>query len=288
MVGERADVCEVGVQMNKCLAVASAILLAVMVHAAKAETFPVGDVFRPLVADPMEPRTFFSLLSLKTATDRFTVASIGAGTNFGLVRWSGERPGEGWQLGIFGSIASQFDLGAASDALINTDFRVGIPLSYKRGEFSGRARILHQSSHLGDEFILQGLAPQRVNLSVEVFDFTLAWERAGWRPYVGGSYLLRGDPEGLKKPGVHAGFDYVGHAPILGGGRLVGGLDIKSFEQMDWRAGVSAKLGLEYGRPSPEQRGVTLLLEAYDGFAPFGQFYPDEITYYGLAVQFNY
>ena len=116
----------------------------------------------------------------------------------------------------------------------------------------------------------------------------LAWERAGWRPYVGGSYLLSGDPEGLKKAGVQAGVDYVGRAPVFGGGRLVGGVDVKSFDELNWRAGVSAKLGLEFGRPSPERRGVTVLLEAYDGFAPFGQFYRDDISSYGVSVQFEY
>ena len=35
-----------------------------------------------------------------------------------------------------------------------------------------------------------------------------AWEFGGWRPYVGGFYLLSGDPDGLKKPGWHAGVDY--------------------------------------------------------------------------------
>ena len=273
--------------MNRCLAGAFAILLAVVVHAAQAETFPIGDVFRPLVADPTEPRFFLSKLELKTATDRFTVASIGAGTNFGLYRWTGERPGDGWQAGIFGAMFSQFNLDAASDALVNTDFRLGLPLTYKRGDFSGRARVWHQSSHLGDELILSGSAPQRVNLSIEVFDFMLAWERAGWRPYAGGSYLLSGSPEGLKRPGVQAGLDYAGRSPVFGGGRLVGGVDIKSFDALGWHPGVSAKLGLEFGRPRPERRGVTVLLEAYDGSAPFGQFYRDEISYYGVAVQFD-
>lgn len=274
--------------VRKCLGGVLAILLAVIVQAAKAETFPVGDVFRTLVADPAEPRSFVSVLSLDTAVDRFTVASVGSGANFGLTRWPGERPGEGWQLGVFASVFAQFNLDASSDDLINTDFRIGLPLSYKQGAFSARAQIFHQSSHLGDDLILSGNAPQRVGLSVEAFDFVLAWERGGWRPYAGGYYLLRGDSEGMKKPGVHAGLDYAGHAPMLGGARLVGGLDLKWFEETGWRAGVSAKLGLEFGRPRPERRGVTVLLEVYDGFAPFGQFYRDEVTAYGLALQFDF
>jgi len=98
--------------------------------------------------------------------------------------------GEGWQLGVAGTIFSQFNLDAPSKDLINTDFRIGIPLSYKRGPFSARASIYHQSSHLGDEFILSGAAPRCVNLSFEALNFVAAWELGGWRPYAGGFYLL--------------------------------------------------------------------------------------------------
>ena len=34
---------------------------------------------------------------------------------------------------------------------------------------------------------------------------------------------------------------------------------MKWFEQEDWDAGVSAKVGLEFGRPRPERRGLTVL-----------------------------
>ena len=183
---------------------------------------------------------------------------------------------------------SQFNLDASSDDLVNSDYRIGLPVSYKRGAFSARASVFHRSSHLGDELILSPSAPQRLNLSIEALDFVAAWDIGGWRPYAGGYYLLSGDPDGLKKGGLHAGLDYAGSAPVLWGGRLVAGLDLRWFEETGPGVGASAKLGLEYGRPRPERRGVTVLLEAYDGFAPFGQFYRDDITYYGLGVQFDF
>ena len=227
------------------------------------------------------------MLSLEAPNDTLTAGSVGAGATFGLYRWPGERAGEGWQLGVSGAIFSQFNLDAPSKDLINTDFRVGIPLSYKRGPFSARASIYHQSSHLGDEFILSGAAPRRVNLSFEALNFVAAWELGGWRPYAGGFYLLHGDPEGLKKPGWQAGVDYAGSAPVLFGARLVGGVDLKSYRATDWDVGVSAKIGLEFGRPRPERRGVTVLLEAFDGPAPWGQFYRDKVTTYGISLQFD-
>ena len=273
---------------RKCLAGTFVSLCALLgAPTAFAETFPDGDVFRPLIADPLEPRFFASLLSLDAPNEKTTVGSVGAGANFGLYRWPGERAGEGWQVGLFAAVFSQFNMEAPSYDLINSDFRVGIPISYKRGPFSARASLHHQSSHLGDEFILTGPAPQRVNLSFQALDFVVAWEFGDWRPYAGGFLLLKGDPHGLEKTGWQAGLDYAGRTPVLAGARLVGGVDLRSFKEMNWDVGVSAKIGLEFGRPRPERRGITMFLEAFDGPAPWGQFYQSKITTYGISFQFD-
>lgn len=266
----------------------AAMLLLFSIHSARAESFPEGDVFRPLVADPYEVRTFLSVLGIDFERNQTTAASVGIGVNFGLYRWHGQRPGEGWQVSMFAHFASQFDLEADSYPLVNTDFRVGFALSHRSGAFSTRAKLLHQSSHLGDEFLLQGTGPAREDLSVELLDVAVAWERAGWRPYVGTLYVLHADPASLKKWGLQAGVDYAGSTPVLFGGRLVAGLDYRALEENDWRGRISAKAGLAYGRQEPQRRGITVLLEYYDGPAPFGQFYHDVISYYGVALQFHH
>jgi hypothetical protein len=270
--------------------VAAAIVLCLAAAgAAAAEYFPVGHVFRPLLADPAEPRSFVSVLRADTAeTEPFTIASVGFGSNFGLVRWPGERPGEGWQAGVFGAVFSQFNLSESSDDLINSDFVIGLPLAARRGSLSGRLRVWHQSSHLGDELILHGGALARADLSMEVADAMLAWERGGWRLYGGGSYVIRRDASNLKRAGAQAGIDYEGSRALLAGGRLVAGMDVKGFEETDWDPGMSAKLGLQYGAPHPARRGLSLFLVVYDGFAPFGQFPSTEVRYYGASLQFDF
>jgi hypothetical protein len=273
---------------GKWLVALVAVCLAAAARPGSAETFPINDVFRPLTADPMEPRLFLAWLSVdRSEGGRTSVAAIGAGINFGLVRWREGEPGEGWQLGIFGSISSQFDLDSAADDLINSDYRVGIPLTYRRGEFSARGRIFHQSSHLGDEVILNGSAPQRIDLSYEATDLVVAKHIGNWRPYAGGSYILRSSMDGMKKAGLQAGVDYAGPRPVVAGARVVGGLDIKWQEETDWRVAISGKIGLEFGRPRPERRGVSVFLEAFDGPAPFGQYLRHQVAYQGVSVQFD-
>jgi hypothetical protein len=271
--------------LGRCLALAIAISGGV---ASAGESFPIGDVFKALVADPLEPRTFISSIRVEDEVDRFHVASVGLGKSFGFYRWPGARPGDGWQIGVFGTILSQFNLDTSNDELVNSDFFIGVPLTFRRGAFSARARLWHQSSHLGDELILAGRAPVRIDVSFEVLDALVAWERGPWRGYGGGLYTISREEGIPSRTGLQAGMDYVGSREVLAGGRWLGGIDVKWLETRDWKAGISAKMGLAFGRPAPERRGLTVLVEAYDGFVPFGQFVRTDVTYYGAALQFDF
>ena len=43
-----------------------------------------------------------------------------------------------------------------------------------------------------------------------------------------------------------------------------------------------------FGRQSLDHRGISLLLEAYDGFAPFGQFFVEDLRYRGVTLQLEF
>ncbi len=65
--------------------------------------------------------------------------------------------------------------------LVNADYTVGLLASYRTGRLSGFLRLCHQSSHLGDEFILNSQTPvSRVNLSFEEVDLKLSYDVASW------------------------------------------------------------------------------------------------------------
>ena len=182
-------------------------------------------------------------------------------------------------------------MNAPSTYLVNADYIVGFPLSYRNDRWSVRLRFFHQSSHLGDEFLLR-VHPDRVNLSFESLETLLSYEWDNWRAYGGGEYLVNREPEELEPGILHAGFEYRASDPTwnigtLGAARLVAGLDVKSWEQHDWRSATSLKFGFEF-RPlrdaSLRERSWNLLLEFYDGPSPYGQFYTYDISYWGLAM----
>ena len=118
--------------------------------------FPRGEVFCSLIADPKADGSFASYLH-GTSSSAFgtNLASIGIGDRAGIWRWNGPTVGEGIQLAVAGNVYAQFDLEAASYDLINADYLIGLPLTFRFNPVSGRLRLYHQSSHLGDEFVLR-------------------------------------------------------------------------------------------------------------------------------------
>jgi hypothetical protein len=247
---------------------------------------PPGDVFRPLLADPKQPRFFAAYVWITSPRLTTQVGSVGLGENIGLLRGPSSR----WQVSVAAGVFSQFNMKTPSYDLINTDFIVGLPLSARVGPFTVRLRLYHQSSHLGDEFILS-TNPERVNLSFESAELIVSREFAWLRLYGGGEYLVRHMPDDLKPGLLHAGLEVRPAPPLvrlgrLGQGRLVLALDAKSFEQRKWQAGWSARGGLEFS-PGTGRRRWSVQLEAYDGPTPFGQFYQDNVSAIGLGLHFS-
>src|SRR5262249_8803445 len=128
---------------------------------------PEGDVFCPLIADPKAVYSYIAYVRGSSTSPLGTdLGSVGVGDRFGLVRFGGPRPGGGLRVTLEGGVFAQFDLNTPSDDLINADYVIGLPLTYRRGPFSTRLRFYHQSSHLGDEFVLRSRIP-RENFSFQ-------------------------------------------------------------------------------------------------------------------------
>ena len=196
--------------------------------------------------------------------------------------------GDGLQLSVEASLVARFNMSTPSYSLINADYSIGIPLTFRSGAHSIRFRLYHQSSHLGDEYLLSANPPNRINLSFEALELLYSFEWRGWRGYAGGEYLIRKDPADLKPGMAHWGIEYRGTRPLLWKGRLVGGVDWKSYEEHAWAKDTSVKVGLEFGRPNPGQRRLRLMAEWYRGYDPRGQFYMNRVEYYGLNVSLGF
>src|SRR2546426_1420587 len=165
---------------------------------------PSGALFPSLLADPKEPEFFATYLWERSSRLASKLGSVGFGQTFGVL---GTRD---WQLSIAAGVFSQFDLSSSTADLMNTDYLVGLPVAYRRGSTALRFRLYHQSSHLGDEYMIHAHA-QRVDLSFEAAELLLSRELAQWRVYGGGEYMFTHSPADLKPGVLHAGLEY--HQP---------------------------------------------------------------------------
>lgn len=256
--------------------------------------FPQDSIHCPLLADPKEPRSFISLQrgTFRSLDDPSgegaTLVSVGIGDTFGLVRWNGSQPGDGVQLDVFGAVFAQFDYEAPSKDLINADYTIGFPLTIRKRGFSTRLRLYHQSSHLGDEFLLRESEIQRENLSFESIEVLISQELHALRVYAGAERLFRREPDTVGSSVFHAGAEVrSGHrGPV----QLIAALDMKSPELHDWSPALSGRAGIEFlrtGASGHPARIVALMFEWYDGPSPYGQFFQDDISYIGAGVHLS-
>lgn len=256
--------------------------------AGRPEPLPQGQVFRPLLADPKQPHFFAAWLWVTSPLVTGQVASIGLGEDVGLLRGRAQR----WQVSVAAGVFSQFDMATPSNDLLNIDFLIGFPFTYRRGAHSLRVRLYHQSSHLGDEFVL-GTNPERVNLSFEALELLLSHELGPVRVYGGGQHIFRREPAALGPGLLHGGIEYRAAGTLvriggLGNGGLLAALDLKSIEERRWRVAWSGRIGIEFLPVGPDTpRRLSVQLQAYAGPVPYGQFYQDDARSVGLGLHFS-
>ena len=161
---------------------------------------------------------------------------------------------------------------------------------YRYGDFSALGRLFHQSSHVGDEFLIRNRVRNRVNLSYESVDLRLSHEffDDAFRLYGGGGYLFDQEPASLKPWSVQWGAEF--RSPWPGPEsmwRPIAGVDVQSREENDWHVDVSVRAGVQF-EGVLASRNLQLLLEYFRGHSPNGQFYRQKLDYIGLGVHFHF
>ena len=249
---------------------------------------PEGTLFRPLIADPKELRFYFSYRPyqhapyyLSQSTEIFA-GSLGA--LFGLYRSINNSGGYSWQANISGGIYSEFDI--RYFYLVDTDYFIGLPFTFRKGAESYRINFYHESSHLGDQY-MQHSNITRIEFSYEALNFIGSYEWTRWRIYYGGEYMVQVEPSNYRPITIQSGLEYYGTKRFLLG-RVVGGLDLKCTQENKWPLNTSLKVGLQFDDSNPHGRSIRFLLEGYKGFSPVGQFFNDRLTYVGLGITLEY
>jgi len=248
---------------------------------------PTGLIFDPLLADPRWPHFGASIQRYLNDPDFEYVASVSFGETIPLYRQAIPSFGAYWEVGIQAGVFAIFDMNASSHDLVNADYFAALTGAYAHGPFEMLARLYHQSSHLGDEFLLR-TKTNRINLSYEAVDLKLSYHLFDRqvRLYAGGGYLFDQDPSNLKPWSAQAGLEWKRRLGFLPHVTTVVAADVQLHEENSWNASYSVRAGLQFDRARILGRRLLVMLEYFSGSSPNGQFYKDKIEYIGLGAHF--
>jgi hypothetical protein len=246
-----------------------------------------------LIADPRWPHFAASYQYYLRDPQLASVASVSFGETIPFLGRQ-ESWGE-WQVGLQAAVFALFDIDAESKDLINADYLIAPFLAYRSRPFSAIFRFFHQSSHLGDEFIIRNRVKDRVNLSYEAVDLRASVDlfEQTLRVYGGGGYLFDQEPSSLKPGFIQWGLEL---RPLRDKAIArwqkkaiypIAAVDFQSREANNWHVDFSARAGIEVENVVAS-RGLQILLEYFRGFSPNGQFNRDEIDYIGIGAHFNF
>ncbi|MDB5241811.1 MAG: hypothetical protein JWP57_2436 [Spirosoma sp.] len=258
---------------------------------ARHEFLPKGHLFEPILLDPLESQTYGSVFPVYITEGKRYNGSI-VPFAFGFAKPFYRRTAEAgraeeWVLDLasFTQFEAYHDatLNKALRRIINTDYKISIIYNIRRGVNAYRFRVYHLSSHLGDDYIFRNkiTLPTPNSVNYELLDLTYSRMIQAWRLYGGIGFVLR-KPEERKLLSGQLGLYYKKLSDR--GARLVGGVDVKVWQQTDFRPGIHGGIGIEVGRT---QNNLTFLLEGYSGFRPYSQFENQQTSWIGLGLYLN-
>ena len=272
--------------------------------------FPqMTEIFQPLIADPRQVSYTIGYRSGDKVCGNKCV-DISLGDDFPIYRWLDVFGYGDIQVGIESGIWSVFNMDPSPNIqggteLVNTDFYVGIPITYGVGKWALRLRVYHISSHLGDEFIVNhpGFVDVngpnkdnpnrvRVNPSNEYVDFTVSYQATEHiRVYAFPGAIVHSDPTYKWQPMY---IQYGTEARFLGSKfyhqRLYGtcflAMHFRNFQQLDWDFDGTFRAGYEFSKLQGIGRKFRFYIGYHNGYSLEGQFSKDRTHY--MEYNLNY
>ncbi len=265
--------------------------------------FPQTTVlFLPLIADPREPVYSVNWRWGDKVIGKSTIA-VSLGDDFPIFRWHDVFRWHGdLQIGVQAGVWTVFNFTDVPDhkhnmcELMNTDYLVGIPLSYAFDKWSFRTRIYHISGHLGDEVLCHRdhLVKGRKNPSFEAFDWISSYQfSSGLRLYAGPGVVFQSDDSFILKP-LYAiwGMEVRLLGQKLNYHRLFGtpffAANMENWQEHHWDLDLTLKLGYEFSKLQGVGRKMRLYLQYHQGYSYEGQFFKHQVKYGEIGFSWGF
>lgn len=265
--------------------------------------FPQSTVlFLPLIADPREPVYSVNWRMGDKVVGRKAVA-VSLGDDFPIFRWHDVFRWHGdLQIGISAGVWAVFNFSHVPHRrhntceLFNTDYLVGIPLTYAFDKWSFRARVYHISGHMGDEVLCHRdhLRVKRRNPSFEAFDWISSYQfSSGLRVYAGPGVVFASDDSFKLKPlYVIWGMELRLFGQKLNYHRLFGtpffAANMENWQQHGWDLDCTFKMGYEFSKLQGVGRKMRLYVQYHQGFSYEGQFFNKRTKYGEIGFSWGF
>jgi hypothetical protein len=250
-------------------------------------------LFAPLIGDPREPEYSANYRFGDRIMGRKAVA-VSLGDDFPIFRWRHVFRWHGdLQIGIQAGVWAVFNFSHVPNRkqntceLMNTDYLVGIPLTYAFDKWSFRLRVYHISSHLGDEFLVDHpwFLEERKNPSFEALEWISAYQlSSGLRVYGGPGWVFHSDDTFKIKPlyvkwgsEIRLFGQKLYYHQLYGTPFLV--IHLENWEQKHWNLDQFYKIGYEISKLQGIGRKMRLYLEYHQGYSYEGQFFNYRVRY---------
>lgn len=195
-------------------------------------------------------------------------------------------------FGIEACVWAIFEGRTRSLSLVNADYYVGIPITYITPNYSIRLRLYHQSSHLGDELLMENKNIRRLNPSSEAIDLFVSYDVTGdLTLFAGIGRVIRHDETFKIKPFYLVyGFNYFMnifkiHIANLEASPYMG-LYCSNWQENEWASQLSVSFGYQWGKTYG--RIMRVYLEGHTGFSCDGQFSKKKSNYLALKLLYGY
>ncbi|NQU24975.1 MAG: DUF1207 domain-containing protein [Candidatus Nealsonbacteria bacterium] len=212
---------------------------------------------------------------------------VALGGRVGVIRFGTEDDlwPEGWQIDIEGAAFPRLSLARGRD-LVSTDFRFGVPLTYRRGPWETMVSYFHLSSHLADEYMVAFPAATRINYVRDAIVMAVAWRpNRDVRFYAEGGWAFFTDG-GAKPWQFQFGVDYSPAEPSGFRGTPFLAVNGEIREEVDYGGSVTLQTGWQWR--GEDGHLMRLGLHCFNGMSNQFQFHREHEQQLGVGLWYDY
>jgi hypothetical protein len=253
----------------------------------KAEFLPEQHYFDPLILDPVESQSYGALYAYYEEGEwqNKIYSPLSLGFQLPVVQW--DKGEYGFEIGFLAAVFFQFEFVEPTSVflvnLINTDFKAGIPFTFRKKRFSLRTTLYHVSSHFSEEYIFRyQIDGFSVNKNTyEAIDFHASWQFDRMRYYAGMGIVINSpwDRETWKFQG-----GLLFRMPVRQGSvfNYIAGADLQLHQEPWWSLNAQLGAGIELSlNPS---RTFQCMFQYFNGYLPYTQFTDIKVQYIGVSL----